>query len=91
MLAYYWAEQSPSISLHPRILPILTSDRSQWQDPDYRNEDKALIKRWGMAESEKLGAWDYYFGAPYPYPRQFSQWIIESLSYLKKNRVDIFF
>ena len=91
MLAYYWAEQSPSIPLHPRVLPILTSDRSQWHDPIYRQEDKALIERWGKTEAEKIGAWDYYFGAPYPYPRQFSQWISESIPHLHKNRVDVFF
>ena len=91
MLAYYWTEQSPSIPLHPRILPVLTSDRSQWQDFHYRQEDKALIERWGQTKAEKIGAWDYYFGAPYPYPRQFTQWISESVPYLHKNRVDVFF
>ena len=91
MLAYYWAEQSPSIPLHPRVLPILTSDRSQWHDSAYRQEDKDLIERWGKTEAEKIGAWDYYFGAPYPYPRQFTQWISESLPYLHQNRVDVFF
>ena len=91
MLAYYWAEQSPSIDLHPRVLPILTSDRSQWHDSAYRQEDKDLIERWGKTGAEKIGAWDYYFGAPYPYPRQFSQWISESLSHLHQNRVDVFF
>ena len=91
MLAYYWSEQSPSIILHPRVLPVLTSDRSQWHDSSYRQEDKALIKRWGQTMAEKIGAWDYYFGAPYPYPRQFIQWISESIPYLYSNRVDIFF
>jgi hypothetical protein len=91
MLAYYWAEQSPSIPLHPRVLPILTSDRSQWQDSRYRQEDKALIERWGKTEAKKIGAWDYYFGAPYPYPRQFTEWISESVPHLHRNRVDVFF
>ena len=91
MLAYYWAEQSPSIPLHPRVLPILTSDRSQWHDFKYRQEDKDLIERWGKTEAEKIGAWDYYFGALYPYPRQFTQWIIESLPHLHQNHVDVFF
>ena len=91
MLAYYWAEQSPTIPLHPRVLPILTSDRSQWHDCAYRQEDKDLIERWGKTDAEKIGAWDYYFGAPYPYPRQFTQWISESVPYLHQNRVDVFF
>ena len=91
MLAYYWTEQSPDFTLHPRIIPILTSDRSQWQDASYREEDKALVGRWAQSGVERLGAWDYYFGAPYPYPRQFNQWIIESLPYLYDHGVDIFF
>jgi hypothetical protein len=91
MLAYYWAEQFPGIPLHPRVLPILTSDRSQWQDSRYRQEDKVLIERWGKTEAKKIGAWDYYFGAPYPYPRQFTQWISESVPHLHRNRVDVFF
>ena len=91
MLAYYWAEQSPNIPLHPRVLPILTSDRSQWHDSGYQQTDKNLIERWGKTDAEKIGAWDYYFGAPYPYPRQFTQWISESVPYLHQNRVDIFF
>ena len=91
MLAYYWSEQSPDVPLHPRILPILTSDRAQWHDPNYRIEDRALIERWAKTSVQKLGAWDYYFGAPYPYPRQFNQWISESIPYLYKNRVDVFF
>ena len=55
MLAYYWAEQSPSIPLHSRVLPILTSDRSQWHDPAYRQEDKDLIVRWGKQGQKKSG------------------------------------
>ena len=91
MLAYYWTEQSPSIPLHPRVLPVLTSDRSQWSDSLYREEDKRLIERWSQTNAEKIGTWDYYFGGAYPYPRQFTQWISESLLYLHQNRVDIFF
>lgn len=91
MLAYYWTEQSPDFALHPRIVPILTSDRAQWQDASYREEDQALIERWAQSGVERLGAWDYYFGTPYPYPRQFNQWIIESLPYLYDHGVDIFF
>jgi hypothetical protein len=90
-LAYFWTEQSPSFKLHPRVLPILTSDRAQWHDPLYREEDRALIERWSQSGTERIGTWDYYFGAPYPYPRQFNQWIIESLRHLADNNITIFF
>ncbi|WP_269527026.1 DUF4838 domain-containing protein [Coraliomargarita parva] len=90
-LAYYWTEQSPSFRLHPQVMPVLTSDRAQWHDPDYRAQDKALIERWAASGAEKIATWDYYFGAPYPYPRQFNQWIIESLRFLHEAGVDVFF
>lgn len=90
-LAYFWTEQSPSFKLHPRVMPVLTSDRAQWHDPDYRADDRALIKRWSRSGAKGIATWDYYFGSPYPYPRQFNQWIAESLRHLAKNKVTVFF
>lgn len=90
-LAYYWTEQSPSFELHSQVMPVLTSDRAQWHDPVYRAEDKALIERWAHSGAERIATWDYYFGAPYPYPRQFTQWIGESITYLHQAGVDVFF
>ena len=90
-LAYYWTEQSPSLRVHPRVMPVLTSDRAQWHDPEYRRGDKALIRRWADSGAERIATWDYYFGAPYPYPRQFTQWIGESIPYLHEAGVDVFF
>ncbi|MFU8848930.1 MAG: DUF4838 domain-containing protein [Opitutales bacterium] len=90
-LAYYSTEQSPSFQLHPQIMPVLTSDRAQWHDPVYRAEDKALIERWVKSGAERIATWDYYFGAPYPYPRQFTQWIGESIPFLHRAGVDVFF
>ncbi len=90
-LAYYWTEQSPSFPLHPQVMPVLTSDRAQWHDPVYREEDKALIRRWAESGAERIATWDYYFGAPYPYPRQFTRWIGESIRFLDEAGVDVFF
>lgn len=90
-LAYYWTEPSPTIRLHPRVMPVLTSDRAQWQDPQYRLEDMALIERWAVSGAERVATWDYYFGSPYPYPRQFNHWIGESIRHLHRCGVDVFF
>jgi hypothetical protein len=60
-------------------MPVLTSDRAQWHDPAYRKEDRALIERWVNSGAERIVTWDDYFGAPYPYPRQFNHWIAKSL------------
>lgn len=90
-LAYYWTEQSPSMRVHPRVMPVLTSDRAQWHDPAYRAQDKALIRRWADSGAGRIATWDYYFGAPYPYPRQFTRWQAESLRFLSDAGVDVFF
>ena len=90
-LAYYWTEAAPSFKLHPKVMPVLTSDRAQWHDPAYRLQDRRLIQQWANSGAERIATWDYYFGAPYPYPRQFNQWIVESLQYMHQNGVDVFF
>ena len=90
-LAYYSTEQSPSFEIHPRVMPVLTSDRAQWHDSDYRFEDKLLIKRWAESGAERIATWDYFFGAPYPYPRQLNQWIGESIKFLRGRGADVFF
>ena len=90
-LAYYWAEQSPSFPLHPRVVPILTADRAQWHDPEFRAEDKALIERWGNSGAEVIGTWDYLFGGPYPYPRQFNRHIIDSIRHMANHNVQVYF
>lgn len=90
-LAYYWTEPAPDFQIHPRVMPVLTSDRAQWHDPAYRAEDKALIAEWAESGAERIATWDYYFGAPYPYPRQFNRWIVESIRYLNTQGADVFF
>lgn len=90
-LAYYWTEPAPTIRLHPRVMPVLTSDRAQWHDPDYRAEDQALIRAWAASGAGRIATWDYYFGAPYVYPRQFNRWIAESLHFMADAGVDVFF
>jgi hypothetical protein len=90
-LSYYWAEPAPTIAIHPRVMPVLTSDRAQWHDPDYRAQDKALIQAWAASGAERVATWDYYFGAPHLYPRQFNQWIFESIRHMSKAGIDVFF
>lgn len=90
-LAYFWAEAAPTVELHPRVLPVLTADRAQWADPDFRAQDRALIEAWANSGAAKLASWDYYFGAAYPYPRQFNEWIGRSVNHQARHGVDVFF
>ncbi|MEC7231296.1 MAG: DUF4838 domain-containing protein, partial [Verrucomicrobiota bacterium] len=64
---------------------------AQWHDPNYRTQDKALIQAWTDSGAERVATWDYYFGAPYLHPRQFNQWIIESIRHMSDEGIDVFF
>ena len=90
-LAYYWAEAAPSFAIHPRVMPILTADRAQWHDPEYKKEDKELIEKWAASGSDFLGTWDYYMGPPLPYPRQYTQATIDSVRHLAANNTRMFY
>lgn len=90
-LAYYWAEDVPSFDLHPQVLPVLTSDRAQWFDTDYRRNDEDLIRRWAETDVALLGTWDYYEGSPYIIPRVYLQLTADSIRFLRANRVRVFY
>lgn len=78
-LAYYWAEDVPGFPVHPRVMPILTADRSQYFDPQFKANDLELMRRWGNSGVEAFGLWDYYYGAPFIAPRLFFPAIEESI------------
>ena len=50
-----------------------------------------MIQAWAAAGAERGGTWDYYFGAPHLYPRQFNQWIVESIRHMSNEGIDVFF
>lgn len=78
-LAYYYCEGLPSFRLHPNVFPVVTADRSQWRDPDFRQEDAALLKAWGKSGARHFGVYDYYYGVDYLIPRVFLESEIDSI------------
>jgi len=95
--AYFWAENVPGIAtsqptgLHPCLIPYLTSDRAQWWDPDYRKNDRDLIRRWGAAGTEFIGGRDYYMGQGYFIPRHYPSLVAKSLQHLHANNGRVFY
>ncbi len=90
-LAYYWAEDVPSFPVHPKVMPYLTAERAQWQDPVFRREDRDLIRRWSQAGPERFGIYDYYYGASFVVPRAFNRIIGDSLAFAHDEGADGFF
>lgn len=77
--------------VHPRLIPYLTADRSQWRDPDFQTEDQELIRRWVESGAEKVGLYDYYYGRQYLIPRVFTQQIAESIRFAHDTGVRGFY
>ena len=68
-LAYFWCENAPKFRLNPKVVPYVASDRGQYFDRFYRDEDIALMSRWGASGVTAFGLWDYGFGAGFVVPR----------------------
>lgn len=88
--AYFWAENVPSFAaeggLHPQLLPYLTSDRAQWWHPEYRENDRDLIERWGRAGTRIIGGRDYFNGQGFFIPRYYPELTVEFIRHLHRNR-----
>lgn len=90
-LAYYWAEQVPPFSVHPRVIPFYTADRSQGYDRDFWCEELEVQQSWGKlagrgtaegrAEQRRAGIYDYVYGGGFLVPRVHTRLIAEHLQH----------
>ena len=68
-LAYSGVAEPPeNMSVHPSLVPYITSDRMKWMDPEARARDIAVHRRWQAAVPE-VGWYDYIYGSQYKVPR----------------------
>lgn len=89
--AYDWTEQVPRFPVERNVIPWLTSDKAQWFDRHFAEEDKDLIRRWRRAGPEIVGVYDYYEGAPYLVPRPTLYAVAESIPFLHGAGVRAFY
>jgi len=68
-LAYFWCEAPPPFSVHPNVVPYVTTDRSQYYDAAYRAADFELMSKWGASGVKAFGLWEYGEGANFMVPR----------------------
>ncbi len=89
--AYYWCENAPDFSVARNVVPFLTADRSQWSHPEFAAEDRALIERWCRSGAAIVGAYDYFYGAPFLSPRPTLYALAESIPFQHRAGVRAFF
>jgi hypothetical protein len=90
-LSYLMWERVPDFAVHPKIIPYLTADRSQWYDAAFRLDDEAVQRAWVANGPEIVGTWDYLFGAGFVIPRSLTQIVSESIPALWRNGVRAYF
>lgn len=90
-IAYLDCQDAPSFPLSKHVFPVLCADRSLWVFPQFAEEDKALMRRWGESGVESWGIYDYYYGNPFLFPRVFFVAQADSLQYAYKNRARLFY
>ncbi|MGF1484173.1 MAG: DUF4838 domain-containing protein [Opitutales bacterium] len=80
VLAYQQTQNVPPFPVHRNVLPYLATDRFNWLVPEFREEDKALIRAWGESGVETFGLFDYPYGRGYLFPRYAPHWV-EAIQY----------
>lgn len=90
-LAYAFYEDVPDFPVEPNIVPVITADRSQWYDRDFRAEDLALVAKWAKAGPKIIASWDYYEGYPYLVPRVMISAVKDSIPSLHEAGLRAFY
>jgi hypothetical protein len=68
-LAYFWCENPPPFPVDARVVPYVTTDRTQFYDAAYRAADYALMSRWHRSGVRAYGLWEYAEGSAFIVPR----------------------
>ncbi|HQF39925.1 MAG TPA: DUF4838 domain-containing protein [Opitutaceae bacterium] len=68
-LAYFWCENPPPFPVDARVVPYVTTDRTQFYDRAYRAADLELMTRWGRSGVRAYGLWEYAYGSAFVVPR----------------------
>lgn len=90
-IAYLDCLDAPSFPLVKNVFPVVCADRSLWVFPQFAEEDKALMRRWGQSGVRAWGIYDYYYGNPFLFPRVFFKAQEESIRHAYENRARLFY
>ncbi|NLX15039.1 MAG: DUF4838 domain-containing protein [Phycisphaerales bacterium] len=86
-LAYSHVAAPPiGFQLHPRIVPFMTYDRMKWCNPEIRAQGQQITLAWNAA-ADRIGWYDYLYGAAYCIPRVYPHLMQEYLHFGHANGV----
>ena len=90
-IAYMDVQDAPNFPMRENVVPVLCADRSMWVFPEFREEDKALMRRWAKSGVNAWGIYDYYYGTPYVFPRLFLEEEARAIKFFAENGGKIFY
>lgn len=90
-IAYMDVQNAPSFPLRENVVPVLCADRSMWIFRDFREQDKALMRRWAASGAKSWGIYDYYYGTPFLFPRLFLEEEARAIKFFAENGGKIFY
>jgi hypothetical protein len=85
-LAYSEVAAAPTkVRLNSRLIPFLTHDRMSWIRPDIERAGHQTTESWEQA-GDRIGWYDYLYGAPYCLPRVYLHQWQQTLQYGRRHR-----
>ncbi len=90
-IAYLDVQNAPSFQISKNVVPVLCADRSMWVFPEFREDDKNLMRRWAASGAEFWGVYDYFYGLPFLSPRIFFEAQIDFLKFAHANGARVFY
>lgn len=82
-LAYASAILPPSgVRLHRNIVPYFTSNRADYYEPGFRDQDQQMVSWWGD-HTAQFGLYDYAYGVGFAVPRIYSHLFQEAVRYAR--------
>lgn len=90
-IAYLDVQDAPPFPMRENTVPVLCADRSMWVFPAFREEDKALMRRWAGSGAGTWGVYDYYYGTPFLFPRLWLEEEAEAIKFVHANGGKIFY
>lgn len=90
-IAYLDVQDAPPFPIRENAVPVLCADRSMWVFPEFKAQDKDLMRRWAKSGAGMWGVYDYYYGTPFLFPRLFLAEEAEAIKFVHANGGKIFY
>ena len=80
----------PGLKLHRNIIPYFTSNRADYFDPAFRQQDQRMVA-WWAEHTTQMGIYDYAYGVGFGIPRIYNHLFQTAVQYAVAHKVKGFY